>query len=260
MALVSSHGLQAARIEIVVLDRIAGPRDVCVLETLDRTHQRQLHVERQRGGDAVRVDLERVQTFRLDEDLVRALLGEAHDLVFDRRTVARADAFDLAGVQRRAIQRAADDLVRVLAGMGDPAADLARVLGARAQVGEHRRWDRRPAALPGRRNRCCAHRCAAACRSSGGQPRQAVRAASGPACWPADRRRGRQRTARGRYGSCRPERCRRSAPQRGRWNFRPIWVDDAGDAPTFQNQVIHRLLEQFQVRLGFHHVPDRRLV
>ena len=35
--------------------------------------QRELHVERQRGGDAVRIDLERVQPFGLEEDLVRAL-------------------------------------------------------------------------------------------------------------------------------------------------------------------------------------------
>ena len=55
-----------------------------------------------------------------DEDLVRILLGEAHHLVFDRWAVARADAFDLAAVQRRAIQRAADQLMRALAGVGNP--------------------------------------------------------------------------------------------------------------------------------------------
>ncbi len=36
--------------------------------------------------------------------------------------------------------------------------------------------------------------------------------------------------------------------------------DHAADAAVLDDQVVHRLLEQFEVRLGFHHAPDRRLV
>src|SRR5690606_33814669 len=110
------RGPEPARIEEVVLDRIARARDVRLPEAGDRAHQRQLHVERQRGGDAVGIDLDAVQSFRLDEHLVARLLGEAHHLVLDARAIAWADAFDLAGVQRRTMQRAADDLLDALAG------------------------------------------------------------------------------------------------------------------------------------------------
>ncbi len=41
-----------------------------------------------------------------------SLLGKLHHLVFDARAVARPDAFDHAGVERRLVEVAADDLVR----------------------------------------------------------------------------------------------------------------------------------------------------
>ncbi len=88
---------QVTRIEIVVLDRITGPRNVRVLEAPDRTHQLELHIEWQAGGNAVGIDLVGRQPFRLNENLVRGFVGEAMHLVLDRRTVAGADAFDDAG-------------------------------------------------------------------------------------------------------------------------------------------------------------------
>ncbi len=39
------------------------------------------------------------------------LVGELDDLVFDRRTVARADALDLTGIERRAVDVLANDLL-----------------------------------------------------------------------------------------------------------------------------------------------------
>src|SRR6185503_12139742 len=130
--------LQVARIEVVVFDCVAGPRHVRALESGDRPHQRELHVERQAGRDAVRIDLVRGQAFRLDEDLVRSLVREAMHLVLDRRAIARTDAFDHAGEHRRAIATGADDLVRALVGRGDVAADLARMIAAPAEVRKHR--------------------------------------------------------------------------------------------------------------------------
>src|SRR5690606_23193851 len=60
-------------------------------------------------------------------DLVRALVGEAVDLVFDRWAVARADTFDNAGVHGRTIEPAANDVVRLRVGVGHPAARLLRM-------------------------------------------------------------------------------------------------------------------------------------
>src|SRR4030095_13850901 len=100
--------LQVARIEVVVLDRVARPRDVRALETRDRTHELELHVEGQARRNAVRVNLVRRQAFRLDEDLVRGLVREAMDFVLDGRAVARTDAFDHAGEHRRAVAAGAN--------------------------------------------------------------------------------------------------------------------------------------------------------
>ena len=132
------RGLQPARVEEVVLDRVAGAGDVRVLEAADAAHHLQLHVERQRGGDAVGVDLDDAQAFGFDEDLVAGLFRKAHHLVLDGRAVARADALDLAAVQRRAVQRVADDLVGLFGGVGDPAADLLRMFVHRTEEGHHR--------------------------------------------------------------------------------------------------------------------------
>ena len=91
-----------------------------------------------RGNAVVARAMERavVQALGLDKDLVRVLVGEAHDLVLDRRTVARAHAFDHARVQRRAIQPRADDVVRARRRVRDPATALRRMLVAARDVGK----------------------------------------------------------------------------------------------------------------------------
>ena len=53
-------------------------------------------------------------------------LAEAHDLVLDRRTVARANALDLARVHRRAMEVGANDLVGRRSGRRDMTGDLRR--------------------------------------------------------------------------------------------------------------------------------------
>jgi len=73
---------------------------VGVFQAADRAHQGQLNVEGQAGRHAVRVDFVRRQAFRFEEDVVAVLVGEAVDLVLDRRAVARPDTFDDAGVHR----------------------------------------------------------------------------------------------------------------------------------------------------------------
>ena len=55
-----------------------------------------------------------------------AALLEADDLVFDGRAIARADAFDGAGVHRRAGQIGGDDGVGRFGRVGDVAGNLPR--------------------------------------------------------------------------------------------------------------------------------------
>ena len=109
-----------------------------ILEATDRADDLHLHVERQAGGDPVRVELVGGQSFRLDEDLVRRLVGKAGDLVLDRRAVARAYPLDHPGVHGAAIQVVADHLVGLLIGMGHVARHLARMLAGVADEGEDR--------------------------------------------------------------------------------------------------------------------------
>ena len=78
------------------------------------------------------------RAFGLQEDLVAAAVGEADDLVLDRRAVARADALDLAGIHGRAIEVPPDELVGRRGRGGDAAGDLRRG-DAVGQIGERNR-------------------------------------------------------------------------------------------------------------------------
>ena len=126
-ALGFERGTQVARIEIVVLDRIAGPREVRLFEAGNAAHELLLDVERQAGRDAVRIDLVGVQAFRFDEDLVRSALGKTLHLVFDRGAIPGAGAFNDAGVHRRAVEPCADDFVGALIGVRNVTIDLSWV-------------------------------------------------------------------------------------------------------------------------------------
>ncbi len=152
---------------MVVFDGVAGPDDAGLFEPRDRGHHRALHLFRQRGGDAVRIDGGVVEAFRLEEDLMPVALAEADDLVLDRGAIARTAARDLAGIHRRAMHIGADHGVGRLGRAGDAALDLriGDLVGQRRErLG---RIVRRPASrAPPSRWSC--RRGAAACRSSVG--------------------------------------------------------------------------------------------
>src|SRR3546814_4591231 len=85
--------------------------------------------------------------FRSQKDLVAVLVLEAVDLVFDAWAIARADALDHPGKHRRAVEAAADNVVRFGVGGRQMAGHLARMLATRADKRKHRRrriaWLRR---------------------------------------------------------------------------------------------------------------------
>src|SRR5439155_8895759 len=74
----------------------------------------------------------------LEEDLMARLAGKAMNLVLDRRAITRTDPLDDAGKHRRAIDRPANNLVRALVGMRDPARQLRGMHVAPAEEGKHR--------------------------------------------------------------------------------------------------------------------------
>ena len=110
-----------------------------MLQTGDRPHDLQLHIERQRGRNSVRIHLVRGQALGLEKDLMARLAGEPVNLVFNRRAIARADAFDHSRVHRRAIQVGADDIVCPLVGVRNPTRHLPRMLLRRSEKRKHRR-------------------------------------------------------------------------------------------------------------------------
>src|SRR5690606_19539518 len=112
------------RREEVILDRVAVLEDARLAKRRDRREDLVLHVPWKARRDAVQVDPRGVETFRLEEDLMALLLGEAHDLVLDRRAVTRPDALDRPGVHRRAVEVLANDLVSPLVRPRDVAFDL----------------------------------------------------------------------------------------------------------------------------------------
>jgi hypothetical protein len=91
---------EVPRIEEIVFDSVPGPSDMSPLQALDRADQINLNVERQAGGDTVRVDLWGIEGLWLEKNLMGLLVRETHYLVFYRRAVARADALDDARVHR----------------------------------------------------------------------------------------------------------------------------------------------------------------
>src|SRR5262249_36748508 len=87
--------LEVARVDVIVLDRIARADHPRLLEPRNTRHHGDLDLLGQRGGDAVRVDGRVVESLGLEEELVSVALAETHDLVLDRWTIARPPALDL---------------------------------------------------------------------------------------------------------------------------------------------------------------------
>src|SRR5262249_35030761 len=126
--------IQLCRRGVIVLDRVAPAQDLGVLQAGYVAEHGLLDVLGQAGADAVAVVLERVPAFRFGKNLVAGLLCKANVVVFNRGTVARAPAADLARVHRRAMEVGPDDLVDLLVGVGDVAVHLRLRYAARGEA------------------------------------------------------------------------------------------------------------------------------
>ena len=115
---------QRPRVHMVVFDGIAGAQDPRLLQPRDGGDHRRLHIFRQAGRDAVRIDRVVVQPLGLQEDLVALAFGEAHHLVLDRGAVARPHPLDAPAIDRALVQVGADQRMRRGRGGGDAAGHL----------------------------------------------------------------------------------------------------------------------------------------
>ncbi len=118
------RGLELGGGQVVVVHGVGRPQHDALLQPRQGAQQLQLQPFRQAGGEALHVQLGGVAAFRFQEDLVAVLVGEAHDLVFDRGAVAGPLAVDEAAVDRREVEIVSDQLVGGGGGAGDVAGHL----------------------------------------------------------------------------------------------------------------------------------------
>src|SRR5262249_49923204 len=86
---------QFPRVDMIVLYGVAGSCDAGVFQSRNGGHKGLLHFDRQRCGDAVRIDERVIKTLRLQEYLVSVALSKPYNLVLNGRTVSRATTLDL---------------------------------------------------------------------------------------------------------------------------------------------------------------------
>src|ERR1043165_1996353 len=115
---------QFGRLNEIVFDGVAWANHLGGFQAPHGVENLALHVNRQTRRHAVNVDFVRIDTLRLKHNLVTILVMKLHYLVFNRRAVTRANTLDLATVERRAVDIRANELVDLLVGMRDVAANL----------------------------------------------------------------------------------------------------------------------------------------
>ena len=127
------------RIDEVVLDVVAVPLDVGVLEALDRMDDRLLHLRSHRRVDPLEVDLVALPPLRLEEDLVTRAAGELDDLRLERRAVAGSLPAHQSGVDGAPFQVLLDNPVGLLIRVGHEDREVVRE-HARLVPERERKW------------------------------------------------------------------------------------------------------------------------
>src|SRR5579864_2966799 len=135
--------MELAGIDIIVFDRIARPQHRRALKARNRRDELCLNLTRQRGRHAVWIDSVVVEPLGLEENLVSSTCRKPHDLILDRRTIARPGTDDLAAVKRRFIEIGAYKLVC----RGRRLGDVANGLWRGDPCGEKRERQRRIVAM-----------------------------------------------------------------------------------------------------------------
>ena len=92
--------VQLASVHGIVFDRIPRPNHLGLLQARNRRNHSSLNINRHARRHTIHIDLVRIQSFRLQEDLVRHLIRKLDELVLYGRTVPRPDPFYLAAVER----------------------------------------------------------------------------------------------------------------------------------------------------------------
>jgi hypothetical protein len=85
---------------VIIFDGIARTLDDHIFKARHGLQELQLHVGGERRRETVRVDGRVIEPFGFQENEMAILIGKPHDLVFDRRAIARAARLDATGIHR----------------------------------------------------------------------------------------------------------------------------------------------------------------
>ena len=115
------RGAQLPAIDAIVLDGIGQAGQFAAAQAGNGAVHLPLHVLRQGGGHALHIPFPALPALRLQKDLMPVLVGKLHDLILNAGAIPGSHAVDLARIQRRPVQIAADDLVGLRGGPGEVA-------------------------------------------------------------------------------------------------------------------------------------------
>src|SRR6266487_6645853 len=96
---------------IVIFDGIADTHHLRPLQSRNTAQHLQLDIFGQAGIHPLHIHLAGAPSFRLQEDLVRDLIRETHDLIFNRRTITWTNTLDNSRIEWRTMQIVANDLM-----------------------------------------------------------------------------------------------------------------------------------------------------
>ena len=113
--------LQIQRIDAVILDGIRRSDDLKIFQPCYGFVKLLLHILRKTGRHSLYIHLIRIESLRLDEELVPFLVGEPVHLVFDGWAVPRSHSFYLTAEQCRSVEISAYHLVCLFIGICQPA-------------------------------------------------------------------------------------------------------------------------------------------
>src|SRR5450631_11346 len=230
-----------------------------VLEACNAAHECLLHIEWQARRDPIRINLVGIKPLGLNENLMRALVGEAENLVLDRRTVARTHSFDDSGEHRRARACRADNLVSSLVCLRYETINLPRMFAGSPE--KRKNWAWLIARLRGHDRKV---------------DRAAIQARRGTGLEPPDSEgqltQSRRQVLGGRIPAAAPgvmvkphmDAASEERPHREHDRSRPKSDPrdgcDAHHAAALEGEVRHFLLKEGQLRLVLEHAADGALV
>ena len=107
-------------VQAIVFASIGRAHDFNIFKAWDGTQERILYVHWKRRTHTLNVHFICPCTFRFNKELMAFFIGKAYHLIFDRRAVTRANAFDFTTVHRSPVNIAMNDFVRFFISIGQP--------------------------------------------------------------------------------------------------------------------------------------------